>query len=134
MRVQFYFCYGWGTGKEGFRRCHGLSFPRSSHPVQLPLLTRYLQVLKRAVFESRAARELYGLEDSMSSPRKAMQDNKPPHSITRTRLNSMAQKIKQCRRTMCTLDQSVSHVSSEVLFSVSPCAAMLVCLHLASTD
>ena len=93
------------------------------------MLMQCLQVMKRAMFESRAARELYGLEDSISSPLKVAQHDKAikaPHSITRPRLNSMAQKIKQGRRTMCSLDQSVAHVNSEVLCLPSVRLAILL--------
>lgn len=133
------FATGAATCPEGFLCVRGrvdarcvvglLCGNRVQSGISLYMLMYYLQVMKRAMFESRAARELYGLEDSISSPPKAAQHDKAvkaPHSITRPRLNAMAQKIKQGRRTMCSLDQSVAHVNSEVLCLPSVRLAILL--------
>ena len=100
-----------------------------------------LKELKRSVFASRAARELYGLDDSILSPVPDAPSRNAPSSINRPRwvavcyavscytpndskqpalivfddrLNSMAMKIQEGRRVMRTLDQSISTVGSEV--------------------
>ena len=104
-------------------------------------LRSVLKELKRSVFASRAARELYGLDDSLLSPVPDAPSRNAPSSITRPRwvavchavscytsneskqpalivfddrLNSMAMKIQEGRRVMRTLDQSISTVDSEV--------------------
>jgi hypothetical protein len=91
------------------------TFMATSVSLTMFCVVPFLQALKRTVFEARAARELYGLEESASSPQ-ATPRGLATSSVTRPRLNSMAEKIKQGRRTMRMLDQSVSGVGSEVFF------------------